>query len=148
MGGLPGDVSEEAVTQEKRKKGWRMSCDVGETTEGLEKSCDAVTSPTSQLILQPFRRFIYVTARSITIPVLHLRQTLHLPSAALSTSQLILQPFSCFTYVTGTSPRSPGEPPKIYNIWAPSWEPRTLLILGTQWVRGPYSYSALFRERS
>ena len=24
------------VTQEKRKKGWRMNCDVGETTEGLE----------------------------------------------------------------------------------------------------------------
>ena len=36
MGGSPGDVSEEPVTQEKRKKGWRMSCDVGEATEGLE----------------------------------------------------------------------------------------------------------------
>ena len=32
----PGDVSEEPVTQEKRNKGWRMSCDVGEATEGLE----------------------------------------------------------------------------------------------------------------
>ena len=30
MGGSPGDVSEEPVTEEKRKKGWRMSCDVGE----------------------------------------------------------------------------------------------------------------------
>ena len=36
MGGSPGDVSEEPVTQEKRKKGWRMSYDVGEATEGLE----------------------------------------------------------------------------------------------------------------
>ena len=36
MGGSPGDVSEEPVTQEKRKNGWRMSCDVGEATEGFE----------------------------------------------------------------------------------------------------------------
>ena len=36
MGGSPGDVSENPVTQEKRKKGLRMSCDVGEATEGLE----------------------------------------------------------------------------------------------------------------
>ena len=36
MGDSPGDVSEEPVTQEKRKKGWRMSCDVREATEGLE----------------------------------------------------------------------------------------------------------------
>ena len=36
MGGSPGDVSEEHVTKEKRKKGCRMSCDVGEATEGLE----------------------------------------------------------------------------------------------------------------
>ena len=30
------DVTEAPVTQEKRKNGWRMSCDVGEATEGLE----------------------------------------------------------------------------------------------------------------
>ena len=36
MGGSPGDVSEEPVTQENRKKGWRMSCDVGKATEELE----------------------------------------------------------------------------------------------------------------
>ena len=35
LGGSPGDVSEEPVTYEKRK-GWRMSCNVGEATEGLE----------------------------------------------------------------------------------------------------------------
>ena len=32
MGGSPGELSEELVTQEKRKKGWRMICDVGEAT--------------------------------------------------------------------------------------------------------------------
>ena len=36
VGGSPGDVREEQVTYEKRKRGWRMSCDVGEATEGLE----------------------------------------------------------------------------------------------------------------
>ena len=36
MGGSPGDVSEKHVTWEKRKKGWRMSCDVGKATEALE----------------------------------------------------------------------------------------------------------------
>ena len=36
MGGSPGDVSEEPVTKKKRKKGWRMSYDTGEATEGLE----------------------------------------------------------------------------------------------------------------
>ena len=36
MGGSPGYLSEDPVTQEKRKKGWRMSCDVGEATEGWE----------------------------------------------------------------------------------------------------------------
>ena len=36
MGGSLGDISEDHVTQEKRKKGWRMSCDVGEAIEGLE----------------------------------------------------------------------------------------------------------------
>ena len=36
MGGSPRGVSEEPVTKVKRKKGWRMSCDVGEATERLE----------------------------------------------------------------------------------------------------------------
>ena len=36
MGDSTGDVSENPVTWEKRKKGWRMICDVGEATEGLE----------------------------------------------------------------------------------------------------------------
>ena len=40
MGGSPGVLCEDLVKQEKRKKGWRMDCDVGETTEGLEMSFD------------------------------------------------------------------------------------------------------------
>ena len=36
MGGSPGDVSENPVMYERRKKGLTMSCDVGEATEGLE----------------------------------------------------------------------------------------------------------------
>ena len=60
---------------------------------------------TSQLILQPFRCFIYVTAHSPTLPLLHLRHiSFSNTSVALPTSQLILQPFRCFTYVTAHSP--------------------------------------------
>ena len=41
----------------------------------------SVTSPTSQLILQPFRRFTYVTTHSSTIPLLHLPYvTVHSPT--------------------------------------------------------------------
>ena len=36
MGRSPGELSEELVTQKKSKKGWRMNCEVGEATEGLE----------------------------------------------------------------------------------------------------------------
>ena len=37
MGGSPSELSEELVTWEKRKKDWRMNCDVGEATGRLEK---------------------------------------------------------------------------------------------------------------
>ena len=98
MGGSPGDVvkslwrrrserrvREWAVTYVKLRKDWRMSCDVGKATKGLENElwlrwsdgkfgdlssaeylyiyelCSLsklpVASPTSQSILQPFRRF-------------------------------------------------------------------------------------------
>ena len=36
MGGSPGELSEELVTQEKQKKGWRMNCDACEAMEGLQ----------------------------------------------------------------------------------------------------------------
>ena len=119
-----------------------MSCDVGEVTERLENElcydynyelCSfsnlSVTSPRWQLILQPFRRFTYVTAHSPTLPLLHVRHSsfsnpsfaspashaLHLMTSAHSPtfpplhlrSQLILQPFHRFTYVTAHSPTLP-----------------------------------------
>ena len=40
MGGSPGELSEELGTKEKRKKGWRMNCDVSEAVEGWRMSCD------------------------------------------------------------------------------------------------------------
>ena len=77
----------------------------------------SVTSPTSQLILQPFRRFTYIAAHSPTLPSLHLRHSsFHNPSFAFPTSQanhlihvaeLILQLFRHFTYVTTHSPTVP-----------------------------------------
>ena len=76
------------LTWVKWRKGWRISCDVGDVTERLANelcyyyNCElcsfsnvSVTSPMSQLILQPFRRFIYVTAHSPTVPLLHLRHS-------------------------------------------------------------------------
>ena len=75
-----------------------------------------VTSPTSQLIFQPFRRFTYVTAHSSTLPLLHLRHWHFTYVIGTSpTSQLILQPFRRFTYVTDTSRTSPSEPPHAYG---------------------------------
>ena len=68
----------------KQRKGWRISCDVGKAT--------------SQLIVQPFRRFTYVRADSPN------------PSVASPTSQLVLQPFFRISYVTGSSLTSPGVP--------------------------------------
>ena len=74
----------------------------------------STTLPTSQLILQPFCCFTYVTAHSSTHPSLSTFPSLHLrhssfsnPSVALPTSQLILQPFRCFTYVSVHSPTLP-----------------------------------------
>ena len=57
-----------------------MCCDVGEVKERLENklysfSILSVTSPTSQFILQPFRRFTYVTSHSPTLPLLHIRHS-------------------------------------------------------------------------
>ena len=100
-----------------------MSCDVCEVTERLENElCSSsklsVTSPTSQLILQPFRRFTYVTAHYPSLPLLHLRHSsFSNPSFASPTSQalhlihlaeLIFQPFRHFTYVTTHSPTLPS----------------------------------------
>ena len=161
MGGSPGELSEELVTLEKRKKGWRMNCDVGElilqpfrhltyvttyyptlpslylclilqpfpsyhlrhsslsnpsvTLPMSHSPTFSVTSPMSQLIIQRFRRFTYVTAHYPTLPSLYLRHSLlSNPSVAASTSQLIihalliLQAFRHITYVTAHYPTLPS----------------------------------------
>ena len=83
MCGLPGDVSEEQSSFSNL----------------------FITSPMSQLILQPFCCFTYITAQSPTLLLLHLHHSsFSNPSAALPTSQLLLQPFSCCTYATPHSP--------------------------------------------
>ena len=104
-----------------------MSCDVGNATEELENElwrrwsdrkvgewallcvfelCSfsnlSVTSPTSHLILQPFRRFTYITAHSPTVLLIHLRHSsLSSPSFASPTSQALhlihLASRSCLT---------------------------------------------------
>ena len=67
MGGSPGKLSEELVRSFSNL---------------------SVTSPTSQLVLQPFRRFTYVTAHSPTLLLLHLRHSsFSNPSFASPTSQ-------------------------------------------------------------
>ena len=76
----------------------------------------SVTSPTSQIILQPFRRFT-------------------------PTSQLILQPFRCFTYVTVHSPTllslllrhklfTSGEPPIL--LTSGEWNRSEIWLFNTE----------------
>ena len=65
----------------------------------------SVALPTSQLILQPFRCFIYVTVHSPII--LSLLSSFSNLSVTSPTSQLILQPFRSFTYVTVHCPTLP-----------------------------------------
>ena len=45
-----------------------MSCDVGEVTKSLENEQSPVASPTSQLVLQHYFRFSYVTISSLNSP--------------------------------------------------------------------------------
>ena len=77
-----------------------MSGSPGELNEELCSFSNlSITSPTSQLILQPVL-LLYLCHSSFSNP-----------SVASPTSQLILRPFFCFSYVTGFSLTSPGEPP-------------------------------------
>ena len=67
----------------KQRKGWRMSCDVGEVT-------DRTVGEWAELIFLPFHRFTYVTADSPTIPLLHLRhRSFSNPFFASPTSQAL-----------------------------------------------------------
>ena len=76
----------------------------------------SIASPTSQLILQPFHQFAYVTAHSPTLQLLHLHHSsFSNPSIASPTSQFILQPFFRFSYITSSSLNSPGKPPMEYG---------------------------------
>ena len=90
---------------------------IGEVTEMLENelcsfSILSFTSPTSQLILQPFHRFTHITTHSPALPSHHLRHSsFSNPYVASPTSHFILQPFFRFSYVTSSSFNSPGEPP-------------------------------------
>ena len=118
-----------------------MSCDVGKATEGLENklwrrwnygkqssfSNLSVSSPTSQLILQHFRCFTYVTVQSPTLLSLLLRHKL---ITLTSPGELILQTFRQFTYVTAHSPTLPSlylRHSSFYNISVTS--PTSQLIL-------------------
>ena len=98
-----------------------MSYDVCEVTERLENEHSSqlysqqssfsnlfITSPTSQLIFQPFCHFTYVTAHSPTRLCLQSQQSSFSNLFITSpTSQLILQPFRRFTYVTAHCPTLP-----------------------------------------
>ena len=88
-GGSPGDISEEPETR-------RSEIKVGEwavTSLHLHHSSfsnPSIALPTSQLILQPFRCFTYVTAHSPTRPLLYLRhRSFSNPSFASPTSQAL-----------------------------------------------------------
>ena len=73
----------------------------------------SVTFPTSQLILQHFHHFTYVTAHSPTLPSRYLRHSSFSNLSITSpTSQLILQPFRCVTYVKAHSPTVP-----LLHLW-------------------------------
>ena len=86
-----------------------MSCDVGKAMKGFGNEALSATSPKSQLILQTFRHFIYVTGNSPTLPLLHLHHSsFSKPSVALPMSQLILELFRYFTYVTSHSTTLPS----------------------------------------
>ena len=95
----------------------------------------SVTSPKSQLILQPCRRFTYVTAHS-TLPLLHLHHSSFSNSSFASPTsqalQLILQASSHFTYVTAhsDSPSFPSLHLRHSSFYNPSLAlPTSLLIL-------------------
>ena len=92
------------MTQVKRCNGWSSA----------SFSNPYIASPTSQLILQPFRRlptsnsFYSPSVASPTSQAFHRRHSsFSNPSAASSTPQLILQTFRRFTYVTGHSTTLP-----------------------------------------
>ena len=79
-----------------KQQNCRMTCDIGEETEGLGNEAEP-HSPTLLLLHQHHSSFSN-------------------PSISSPMSQVILQPFQCFTYFTSTSPTSHDEPPMISNL--------------------------------
>ena len=101
MGGSPGEK-------------WR-ACDVGEAKEGLKNElwrrwsegkvgewAELIVIVIAELILQPFRRFTYVTVHSPTLPLLHLRHSSFSNSSFASPTSQVLH-------------FSPGEPPMAHG---------------------------------
>ena len=81
MGGSPGELNEELVTHEKRKKGWRMNCDVGEVTNSWRMSRahsysqSRARSPTFsslQLRHSSFSNPFFASPTSQTLHLIHL----------------------------------------------------------------------------
>ena len=111
----------------KQWKGWRMCCDIGNATEGLENElwcrwsdgklgewAELIVIVIAELILQAFHRFTYITVHSPTLLSLYLRhRSFSNPPIASPTSQFIIQPFFRFSFVTGSSLTTPGEPPMV-----------------------------------
>ena len=88
----------------KLLKAWRMSRAYSYSHSRAHSPTFTVTSPTSQLILQPFPRFTYVTAHSPTLisPLLRHRIFTYVTGFSLTSQDFHLR-HRIFTYVTGFS---------------------------------------------
>ena len=123
-----------------------MSFDVGKATKGLVNelyqrhssfSNPSVASPTSQIILQPFSRFSYVTSFSLTSPgepPIPYSGSFSNLSVTSPTSQLIHQPFRRFTNVTAHSPTLP-----LLHLRHSSFSNPSVALLTSQLILQPFS---------
>ena len=91
---------------------WRKwsACDVGEATEGFVRMSCEVVETTEGLENELWRRW---SDKRVGIWGRASFSNLYIASP---TSQLILQPFRCFTYVTRTLLTSLGEPPMVLSF--------------------------------
>ena len=88
----------------------------------------SIALPMSQLILQPFCRFTYITTHSPTLPSLYLHHSsFSNPSVVSPTSQFIFQPFFRFSNVTSSSLNAPGDLPMTKAIRRPTHKYRQVL---------------------
>ena len=105
-------------------------------------SNSSVGLPTSQLILQPFRCFTYVTAHSPILFPLLLRSR-HFTyvtwrAAHGARALLILQPFRHFTYFTALSPTLPSVYLRHSSLSNPSVASPTLQLILQSFFRFSY----------